>query len=207
MKVFLYLFLVITPFINVFSQDIIEKKDGTSIESKIKEIGIDIIKYNKYNNLSGPIYLIKKDEVSKIIFENGTIELIQSSIKYNSITIENLKIFLTENINKYGSLYGTKRENSYVASFEGDYLKLRVKSIKTSNVNKGLLYNFSTIYKFERVDKRINDVAVLNIWTLASQVKDNPKWKKHKLVMQLEGHEVADLILQSLKDFNIYLAN
>ena len=60
---------------SLFAQDIIVKKDGQEIESKVTEIGTDEIKYKKYSNLEGPIYSINKDELVFIKFKNGEKEV------------------------------------------------------------------------------------------------------------------------------------
>lgn len=59
----------------LFAQDKIVKADGTEVLCVVKEIGTTEIKYVKADNLNGPMYTIKKSEVIKIIFENGTEEI------------------------------------------------------------------------------------------------------------------------------------
>ena len=58
----------------VSAQDIIYKKDGKKIHAFVKEIGLDEIKYVKYDDQDGILYSIAKDMVLKIKFENGDIE-------------------------------------------------------------------------------------------------------------------------------------
>lgn len=60
----------------LFAQDKIIKIDGTEILCHVKEIGTSEIKYTKADNPDGPIYTINKTEVRKIIFANGTEEVI-----------------------------------------------------------------------------------------------------------------------------------
>ncbi|MEO8151112.1 MAG: hypothetical protein ABI723_26000 [Bacteroidia bacterium] len=57
--------------INVMAQDIIYKKDKTTIKAKISEVGLDEIKYWDFDNLDGPQFIMSKDEISKIVFSNG----------------------------------------------------------------------------------------------------------------------------------------
>ena len=63
-------------FISIFSfgQDKIVKRDFKEILCKVSEIGTTEIKYKKADNLDGPVYSIKKSEVLKIVFENGSEE-------------------------------------------------------------------------------------------------------------------------------------
>jgi hypothetical protein len=65
--------------------DIIMLKDGTDIESKVVEIGTDVIKYKKCDNESGPTYTVPRDDVFKIKYSNGSTELI-SPIKQTQLT-------------------------------------------------------------------------------------------------------------------------
>ncbi|MGZ2369690.1 hypothetical protein ACXR6G_07870 [Ancylomarina sp. YFZ004] len=55
----------------IFAQDIIIKRNGGEIQSKILEITIETIKYKKFDNQTGPIRNIAKSDVFMIIYENG----------------------------------------------------------------------------------------------------------------------------------------
>lgn len=55
-----------------FAQDIIILKSGDEIQSQVEEVGTDIIKYHKFENLTGPIYSIEKTQVFMIKYKNGT---------------------------------------------------------------------------------------------------------------------------------------
>ena len=57
-----------------FAQDVIVKKDGSTIISKVTEIGSAEIKYKKWSNQDGPMYTISVSDVARINFENGTVE-------------------------------------------------------------------------------------------------------------------------------------
>lgn len=57
---------------SAFTQDIIVLKSGDEILSKVEEVGTDIIKYHKFENLTGPIYSIEKAQVFMIKYKNGT---------------------------------------------------------------------------------------------------------------------------------------
>ena len=55
-----------------FAQDIIVLKNGNDIESIVQEVGIDEIKYKKFENKSGPTYTLKKSDIFMIRYENGS---------------------------------------------------------------------------------------------------------------------------------------
>lgn len=61
----------------LFAQDVIHKLDGTTIEAKVKEIGESEIKYNRTDNISGPLYTINKKEVFKVVYENGHVDVFE----------------------------------------------------------------------------------------------------------------------------------
>ena len=70
MKQFLvFLFLLCAA--SVSAQDVIVKKDGTTILSKVIEIGTSEVKYKKFSNQNGPTYSVGKSELQAINYENG----------------------------------------------------------------------------------------------------------------------------------------
>jgi hypothetical protein len=66
------------------AQDVIVKKDGSTISSKVEEINGTDIKYKKWGNLDGPLYSISRTEVLVINYQNGEIEVIQSNTNQTS---------------------------------------------------------------------------------------------------------------------------
>ncbi len=65
------IFLLLTYTFSAHSQDIIVKKNNTLVKCRIKEVGTEEIKYLLWEDLSGPIYGITRDQVKSIKFENG----------------------------------------------------------------------------------------------------------------------------------------
>ena len=70
----LFAFTVLVIFLSqsIVAQDIILKKDTNMIKCKIKEIGLDEIKYTLPEYSSDVTFAIDKDNITKVIFENGT---------------------------------------------------------------------------------------------------------------------------------------
>ena len=56
------------------AQDVIVKKDGSTILSKVLEVNTTDIKYKKNSNLNGPTYTINKEEIQAINYEGGDID-------------------------------------------------------------------------------------------------------------------------------------
>lgn len=58
----------------VKAQDVILKKDSSTIISKVTKISSTEIEYKKWSNLDGPTYIISISEVASINFQNGEVE-------------------------------------------------------------------------------------------------------------------------------------
>jgi hypothetical protein len=56
------------------AQDVILKKDNTTVLSKVLEISSTEIKYKKWNNQDGPTYSIGLSDVLSITYENGEVD-------------------------------------------------------------------------------------------------------------------------------------
>lgn len=74
-------FLCISLMISLvaYSQDIIIKKSGEEIKAKILEMGVNEIKYKRFDFQDGPVYTIGKNDVVLVRYENGVNEVITSS--------------------------------------------------------------------------------------------------------------------------------
>ena len=71
------LFFALAVYAN--AQDTIVLQNGNMIDAKIEEITPIEIKYRRFDNLSGPLVVINKNEVFSIKYENGTVEVINSA--------------------------------------------------------------------------------------------------------------------------------
>ena len=69
------MFFLLLAAIDVHGQDVIVLKDGSTIISKIFEVGTNEIRYKKYSNLDGPLYSIGKADVISINYQNGEKDL------------------------------------------------------------------------------------------------------------------------------------
>lgn len=63
----------------VAAQDVIVKKDGSTILSKVVEISDTQVKYKKFSHLEGPTYVVSISELTSINYENGEKENFDSS--------------------------------------------------------------------------------------------------------------------------------
>lgn len=76
--------LILLLLSNVYAQDIITKKTGEDIQSKIIEVGHDEVKYKKFDFQDGPTYTLLKSEIFLIRYENGTKDIFNTTNKDKS---------------------------------------------------------------------------------------------------------------------------
>ncbi len=69
----LFFLLVIFSFY-IHAQDTIRFRNGEIKAVKVTEVGIDNIKYNRFDNVSGPIYTVPKNDVRYIKYSVGEID-------------------------------------------------------------------------------------------------------------------------------------
>ena len=66
--------------LNSYSQDTIQFVSKQMLVVKVSEIGVSDIKYNRYDNLTGPQYIVSKKDISFIKFANGQIDRFQEAV-------------------------------------------------------------------------------------------------------------------------------
>lgn len=64
-------FLLSIFFTGASAQDILVKKNGTTIEGKVVEVGIDRVLYKIHKEANSANFVIRKNDLSRIEFENG----------------------------------------------------------------------------------------------------------------------------------------
>lgn len=65
--------LILLPQI-VFSQDKIVFKNGNKLEVTVTKVGLNIVEYKRFDNVSGPIYEVLKEDISSITYQNGVVD-------------------------------------------------------------------------------------------------------------------------------------
>jgi hypothetical protein len=94
MKKLIFGILVFVQFLNLYAQDIIIKKDGTNLKTKVIEVGLSDLKYKNFSNLNGPLYTLSKSDIREVKYENGETESydeVKKSSESNSSNINNSK--------------------------------------------------------------------------------------------------------------------
>ncbi|WP_418508909.1 hypothetical protein [Corallibacter sp.] len=191
---------------HLWAQDIIINTKKDSIYANIEEIGLEDVKYKRSDLNDSPIYFIHKKEVLKIIYSNGVEESFSNN-EINEISLQETKDFIVEYINKYGYEEDSFKSH-YKAVFEGNYLRLiELKKNSNEEKNMGILYDFSNVYKFQRVSRRSDQLAYVNIFVSILKNEKRNTWDKHKLIMRVSSPEKADSILNALKHLNKLLTD
>ena len=102
MRTLLFTLIIIFISIPSNSQDIIIKKDGISMKVKVKKIGTDEIEYLKHEKLDGSIYIIMKNDVAVIYFEDGSTEIMNTNLNSEKpISLNETKDILIEYFGNY----------------------------------------------------------------------------------------------------------
>ena len=72
-----FTFLLALVFSNAaFSQDDIIMRNDDVIKGKVEEVGVNLIKYRKADNMDGPLYDMPKSDVYMIVYNNGSRDVI-----------------------------------------------------------------------------------------------------------------------------------
>lgn len=73
--ILLFCLLSLATWAQTRKPDLIHKKDQSVIEAIIVEIDDEQVQYRKFNSSTGPVFGIKRSELSKIVYSNGDVEI------------------------------------------------------------------------------------------------------------------------------------
>jgi len=59
---------------NAFSQDVITTVSGENIKAKVTEVTEETVSYKKYHDQDGATFVLKKEKITKIAWENGDVD-------------------------------------------------------------------------------------------------------------------------------------
>lgn len=164
----------------VAAQDVIVKKDGSTILSKVVEISDTQVKYKKFSHLEGPTYVVSISELTSINYENGEKENFESS----QATVTQTQ---TPSVPSYENAYGPYVQQSGTMS-DTELLKAykrskaitnpsRIKKLKiTGYVFCGLAvvgavmvgYGFDDEYGYYYYEKYMNGIGITGSALLCS---------------------------------------
>jgi hypothetical protein len=134
---------------SVSAQDKIVKINGDIIEAKIISEGVKTVTYVRFDNQTGPEYVIPRREIEKITYENGPVEkapaprdqssriMLSDKTIYEPTVVTIAPVQFTENGLGFGLSYERALDPKGIVAF---YLPIAV----TFNLDNGTYYNSST---------------------------------------------------------------
>lgn len=121
MKKVLFLLFAVCFSVTMFAVDVIVTKDSQRINAKIEEVGLDVVKYRRSDNLKGPLYTLAKADILTILYENGTTETFsQTQQPQQTRSIPQSKKPTTSNYD--GQYYNINTSNSDFLVREGSVI-------------------------------------------------------------------------------------
>jgi len=81
MKTFILTTILALTIISTYAQDKIFRKNGQKLIVKIIEVGSTDIKYKPIDDPNGPVYVLERDRITKIEYENGRVEKFMTDLK------------------------------------------------------------------------------------------------------------------------------
>lgn len=165
------------------AQDLIVKTDGTIIKAKIIEVGEDLVKYKKADNVEGPMYSISKSSLSAINFENGSVEKFENKPKSNKNEDgeEEEEPAKTNPILNDESL---KRTIEAIAKDVGEQLLRNCANGKIDNSSTSIYWD--GVFK-DALTNEIN-IPIITSWKPKWSDSDG-KWIKGKVVVSTDGRK------------------
>lgn len=176
-----------------FSQDIIIRKNGSEIKSKVTEISESAIKYKKWDNIEGPVYSIQISLVSMIKYVNGQQEVFDDSIKSLGTNNQNDNIVETirnvdEAVKKYPKL-SIKGIPYFFNSQNNSLTELESTSSKTERLKSGA-WGHVTIISISGITSNIRFTKKGNLQFLIQfdDPKENPYTLCELVLCEIKGH-------------------
>lgn len=69
-----------------FSQDTLYFKNAGKSEVIVKEVSPTEIQYKKFDMPDGPMYIVSRDDIEKIVYRNGHTEILTASVATNTVS-------------------------------------------------------------------------------------------------------------------------
>lgn len=88
-----------------FAQDIIVTNKAQKIDAKILEVTSSEIRYKELDNLDGPVFILRADEINSIIYANGKVVLYNQQ-QVHETADEQRSAEAVARANALGSLFG-----------------------------------------------------------------------------------------------------
>lgn len=71
MKRYIFIIVLLFTSLSLRAQDVILKKDGSTVLAKVVSVRADDVEYYIWTSQTGPLYVIKKEDIQQINYQNG----------------------------------------------------------------------------------------------------------------------------------------
>lgn len=76
----LFTLMMLTLVLNMASaQDVIFTRTSERIEANVVEVSDETVRYHRADNLNGPVFVIKNDQLDSIVFANGDVKIFKTT--------------------------------------------------------------------------------------------------------------------------------
>lgn len=128
--------------------DIIIKTNSEKIEALIQEVSDTEVKYKKANNPNGPLFVVKMDDISSIIYANGEVQAIEHKAKPAPQPQPNYGGYNGYNYNNNYAAYGIV--NGPMQRVGGDEYMIEGRRLKGKELNYFLQQNCPVAYTYHK---------------------------------------------------------
>lgn len=184
MKKGMLLFVVAQLSLNSIAQDVIVKKDGSTILAKVTVVGEDMVEYKKFSNQDGPTYKIATSNLISINYQSGEKDTFtnnkEKTNEDNENEAGNIQTITNENLSQAG-----KEANMAALQFVNNAKSFTGGSMKSkSGANMAFgYYNVTNESVLANEDIEIS----ATIGNLSKLKKSDPgKWEAPELAAQNE---------------------
>lgn len=109
-KIVVIVILLMAGLQAVQAQDLITTKKGDDIQAKVLEVSDTEVKYLKYNNQDGPVYVIDTRDILLIRYENGEKDIFTDADVYEPVAV--MPVQEGMRYKEYSHLYNTRGYHS-----------------------------------------------------------------------------------------------
>ncbi len=173
--------------INLDAQDLITKKDGSDISAKVLEITITEIKYNQFDNLSGPIFTILKSDVLMIRYENGTKDIFNKTVSSDNVSSQKKN----KDKNNIKPQYFNKCE-----MIIGDKIIVKV---DTKGLNKNVVYYYQNDcqLEYQHMFKTLKTIDVCK-----ENMEIASKYRRRKVIIGFAVNKERKYVNLAIEEYN-----
>ncbi|MBP5644232.1 MAG: hypothetical protein J6X10_08420 [Bacteroidales bacterium] len=146
------------------AQDVIVKKDNSTILSKVTKISSTEIEYKKWTNLDGPTYIINKSDVVSINYQNGEIEKFTADISEEEKPQE--PVVIQQQVQQQSNQSHNDNNDGGYMERDGNGLTLNGRDLSDDEVLE--LVGYENYQTYLSAKKQINTGRAFTVITLVS---------------------------------------